>query len=130
MNGTARDDATTASGAAGKVTMTGHTATVDISGANAAQYRLGGDGVINGSGLAADAIQLHADGDDGNDVLIGGAGDDTLLGGPGDDVLIGGPRPGRPRRRPWQQHCPSSRRRPLSAVGAVKSAAPTADSEK
>ena len=48
----------------------------------------------------AGAIQLTAnggDGDDilvggdGNDVLIGGAGNDVLLGGAGDDVLIGGP---------------------------------------
>jgi Ca2+-binding RTX toxin-like protein len=64
--------------------------------ANAAHYQLpinglGGDDVINGSGLAANAIQFHADGGDGNDVLIGGAGEDTLLGGPGDDVLNGGP---------------------------------------
>ena len=42
------------------------------------------------SGLAATAIQLTADGGDGNDVLIGGAGNDTLLGGAGDDILIGG----------------------------------------
>ena len=42
-------------------------------------------------GLAADAIQLLADGGDGNDVLTGGAGADTLLGGAGDDVLNGGP---------------------------------------
>ena len=35
------------------------------------------------------AIQLTADGGDGNDVLIGGDGADTLIGGDGDDVLIG-----------------------------------------
>jgi Ca2+-binding RTX toxin-like protein len=51
---------------------------------------LGGDDVIEASGLAA-GLQLTADGGEGDDVLIGGAGNDTLLGGPGDDVLIGGP---------------------------------------
>ena len=37
-----------------------------------------------------DAIQLTANGGDGDDVLIGSAGNDTLTGGNGDDVLIGG----------------------------------------
>ena len=69
---------------------------MDITGANAAQDQLAidglaGDDVINGSGLAADAIQFHADGGDGNDVINGGAGNDTLLGGAGDDVLNGVP---------------------------------------
>jgi Ca2+-binding RTX toxin-like protein len=52
---------------------------------------LAGDDVIEASGLALGAIQLTADGGDGDDVIIGGAGNDTLLGGAGDDVLIGGP---------------------------------------
>ena len=43
-------------------------------------------------GLAAvGAIELTADGGEGDDILIGGAGNDTLLGGEGDDILIGGP---------------------------------------
>ncbi len=76
--------------------MTGLAATVDIINANPAQDQLainglGGDDVIIGSALAADAIQFHADGGDGNDVINGGAGNDTLLGGAGDDVLNGGP---------------------------------------
>jgi hypothetical protein len=37
------------------------------------------------------AIQLTANGGDGDDILIGGDGNDVLLGGPGDDVLVGGP---------------------------------------
>ena len=37
------------------------------------------------------AMQLTANGGDGNDVLIGSAGNDMLTGGAGDDVLIGGP---------------------------------------
>ena len=67
---------------------------------------LGGDDVITASGLGT-AMQLTADGGDGDDVLIGSAGNDTLLGGAGDDVLIGGPGQdildggtGRQRRHP------------------------------
>ena len=51
----------------------------------------GGDDVIDASGLAADAIQLTANGGDGDDMLIGGEGADLLAGNDGDDVLIGGP---------------------------------------
>jgi Ca2+-binding RTX toxin-like protein len=89
-------DAITAAGRAGSVSVTGLAARVDVTHAQAAQDQLEidaitGDDVIDGSGLAADAIQLRADGGDGNDVLTGGAGADTLLGGAGDDVLNGGP---------------------------------------
>jgi Ca2+-binding RTX toxin-like protein len=96
VNGTDQNDAITASGKTGKVSVTGLTPIVDITNANAAQDQLsvnglGGDDVITGSGLAADAIQFRADGGDGADVLLGGAGNDTLLGGAGDDVLNGGP---------------------------------------
>jgi Ca2+-binding RTX toxin-like protein len=52
---------------------------------------LGGDDVIDASGIGANGPKLILDGGDGADVLIGGAGNDTLLGGAGDDVLIGGP---------------------------------------
>jgi Ca2+-binding RTX toxin-like protein len=52
---------------------------------------LGGDDVLDASGLMATAIRLLADGGDDDDVLTGGDGADTLLGGLGDDVLIGGP---------------------------------------
>jgi Ca2+-binding RTX toxin-like protein len=51
---------------------------------------LGGDDVIQASGLGT-AMQLTANGGDGDDVLIGSPGNDTLTGGAGDDVLIGGP---------------------------------------
>ena len=50
---------------------------------------LGGDDVIEASGLGT-GIQLTANGGDGDDILIGGTGNDTLLGGAGDDVLLGG----------------------------------------
>jgi Ca2+-binding RTX toxin-like protein len=51
---------------------------------------LAGDDVIIGSGLGS-SVPITANGDDGDDVLIGGAGDDSLSGGGGDDVLLGGP---------------------------------------
>ena len=51
---------------------------------------LAGDDVVEGSGLAATAIQLTASGGAGADVLIGGDGNDILFGDGDDDVLIGG----------------------------------------
>jgi Ca2+-binding RTX toxin-like protein len=50
---------------------------------------LGGDDVINALGLGS-AMQLVANGGDGNDVMIGGNGVETLNGEAGDDILIGG----------------------------------------
>jgi Ca2+-binding RTX toxin-like protein len=96
VNGTAHSDVISVAGSGGNVAVTGLPARVHISGAEAANDRLvvqamAGDDVVEASGLAADAIQLTADGGEGADVLIGGAGNDTLLGGTGDDVLIGGP---------------------------------------
>ena len=69
---------------------------MNVTGAEAANDRLtvnalGGDDVVDASGVAAGAIQLTLDGGDGDDILIGGDGNDVLLGGAGDDVLIGGP---------------------------------------
>jgi Ca2+-binding RTX toxin-like protein len=50
---------------------------------------LAGDDIVEASGLGT-AIQLTANGGDGDDVLIGSDGNDVLSGGAGDDVLIGG----------------------------------------
>ncbi|WP_422931535.1 beta strand repeat-containing protein [Singulisphaera sp. PoT] len=96
VNGTNDADQVTVGGNAGLVAVTGLAATVNITGAEAANDRLvvntlGGDDVVVASALSAPAIALTADGGDGNDVLIGGDGNDTLLGGNGDDILIGGP---------------------------------------
>jgi Ca2+-binding RTX toxin-like protein len=96
VNGTAGDDVIQAVGDASGVSVLGLATRVNITGAEAANDRLSisalaGDDVVDASGLAASAIQLTADGGDGDDVLIGGAGNDTLQGGAGDDVLIGGP---------------------------------------
>ena len=50
---------------------------------------LGGDDIVDASGLEAGSIKLKAYGGEGNDTLIGGAGDDYLDGGDGDDHLEG-----------------------------------------
>jgi Ca2+-binding RTX toxin-like protein len=91
IGGTGANDAITAGGTSTGVTVGGLAARVDISGAQLTDDTLeilggGGDDVINGSDLTADAIRFHADGGAGNDVLTGGDGDDTLVGGDGDDV--------------------------------------------
>ncbi|MFL5241142.1 MAG: beta strand repeat-containing protein [Gemmataceae bacterium] len=96
VNGTAGADVITASGDASGVEVQGLSAIVNITGAEAANDRLilnalAGDDVVQASALGANALQLVANGGDGNDVLIGGAGNDALNGGAGDDVLIGGP---------------------------------------
>ena len=95
VNGTNGDDVALITGDASGATVLGLAARINISGSESSNDRLtvnalAGDDVVEASGLAATAIQLTADGGDGDDVLIGGAGNDMLLGGNGDDVLIGG----------------------------------------
>ena len=104
VQGTNGDDVVLVVGDAAGVSVLGLAAQVNITGAEAANDRLtvnalAGDDVVEASGLAAGAIQLTADGGDGDDVLVGGDGNDVLLGGAGDDVLVGGPGHRRPRRR-------------------------------
>ncbi len=96
VNGTNGDDVVVVSGDASGVAVLGLAAQVNISNAEAALDRLvvnalAGDDAVDASGLAANGIQLTADGGDDNDELIGGDGNDTLLGAAGDDVLLGGP---------------------------------------
>ena len=96
VNGTNGDDVALVAGNASGVTVVGLAAQVSIANAEAANDRLtvnalAGDDVVDASALAAGALQLTADGGDGDDVLIGSDGNDVLLGGPGDDVLVGGP---------------------------------------
>ncbi len=90
------DDVSIVVGDASSVSVLGLAAQVNVTGSEPANDRLtinalDGDDVVEASGLSAGAIQLTADGGDGDDVLIGSAGDDVLLGGPDDDVLVGGP---------------------------------------
>ena len=89
------DDVVLAVGDASGVSVLGLATTINITGFEAGLDRivinaLGGEDVIEASGLAAGAIQLTADGGGGNDVLVGGDGNDVLIGGDGDDVLVGG----------------------------------------
>jgi Ca2+-binding RTX toxin-like protein len=93
--GTSDDDVALVVGDATGTTVLGLAAQVNITGAEAANDRLtvnmlAGDDVVEASGLLTGAIQLAADGGDGNDILVGGDGADVLSGGAGDDVLIGG----------------------------------------
>jgi Ca2+-binding RTX toxin-like protein len=96
VNGTDHRDVVRISGSGGSVLVKGLAATVAISGAEVpgdtlAINALGGNDLVDGTRLAADAIVFHADGGTGNDVLLGGDGNDTLEGGDGNDTLIGGP---------------------------------------
>ena len=94
VNGSNSDNVViVAGGPAGVTVFSDAGAVLDVTGAEVQDVLslqlFAGDDVLDGSGVAAGAISLLADGGDGNDVLIGGAGNDTLLGGAGDDVLIG-----------------------------------------
>jgi Ca2+-binding RTX toxin-like protein len=96
VNGTDGRDTIAIGGDAGSADVIGLAARVHISGAEPASdalivNALGGDDLVNASGLSATAIQLTEDGGAGNDILIGGAGADTIRGGDGNDLLIGGP---------------------------------------
>ncbi|MBR0666616.1 calcium-binding protein [Roseomonas hellenica] len=51
---------------------------------------LGGEDVIDASGLGANGPSLVIDGGAGNDLMFGGGGADVVLGGDGDDVVLGG----------------------------------------
>jgi Ca2+-binding RTX toxin-like protein len=96
INATNGDDVVVVVGDGGGVSVLGLSAQINITGFEANLDRIiintrAGDDVVEASGLAAGAIQLTANGGDGDDVLIGSTGDDTLNGEAGDDVLIGGP---------------------------------------
>jgi Ca2+-binding RTX toxin-like protein len=96
ITGTNADDVILVLGDATGVSVLGLSALVNMVGVDAATDRtvinaLAGDDVLEASGLAASAILLTGNGDNGDDILIGGSGPDTLNGGAGDDVLLGGP---------------------------------------
>jgi Ca2+-binding RTX toxin-like protein len=94
INATNGDDLVLVTGADGTISVLGLDTQVDIFHFEAGVDRLiintlGGNDVIEGSGLGA-GLALIADGGDGDDVLVGGDANDTLFGGAGDDVLVGG----------------------------------------
>jgi Ca2+-binding RTX toxin-like protein len=95
-NATNGDDVVVVSGTGPNVQVTGLAARIVLSGAIAGSDRLtvnarAGDDVVDATQLAADSVLLTANGDEGDDVILGGAGADVLNGGDGDDVIIGGP---------------------------------------
>ncbi len=96
ISGTGGNDTVTVGQASGIVAVAGLSATVNISGSEAANDRvtintLAGDDVMDASALAAGFISVTSDGGIDDDILIGSGGADILLGGDGDDVLLGGP---------------------------------------
>ncbi len=96
LDGTEGADVAAVTGANGAVTIHGLAATVTLTGSEPALdvlqiNLLGGDDLLDASGLPEGLINLTVEGGPGNDTLIGSGGSDTLLGGDGDDVLSGGP---------------------------------------
>ena len=92
INATNGNDVISVANNNGLVTVSGLAATVTIANFEATDRLvingLDGDDVITASGLGT-AMQLFANGGNGDDILIGSTGNDTLSGGPGDDILIG-----------------------------------------
>lgn len=93
VNGSAGDDTmqVSPSDTFARVTATGFSAAVDVSGAlTLAVNGLAGNDSISATGnLAALGIPLQFDGGEGNDVINGSNGNDTLIGGPGNDIIDG-----------------------------------------
>jgi Ca2+-binding RTX toxin-like protein len=97
VNGTNTDvgDHIVVTGDAGGVTVTGLQATVNMFFQEAANDRLivnglGGNDLIDATGLKADGIQLTMNGGLGADVFLGSQGDDLINGGDGDDTALMG----------------------------------------
>jgi Ca2+-binding RTX toxin-like protein len=95
VQGTNGEDVTLVLGAGSAATVLGLAAAVNISGAEVANDRLtinalGGDDVIEASGLSAGVIQLTIDAGTGDDIIVGSQNADVLDGGAGNDVLAGG----------------------------------------
>ena len=94
-NATDGDDVVPVTGAGATAQIHGLAALVSVSGIVAGSDRitvnaLAGDDVVDASTLAATSALFTVNGDDGDDVILGGDGDDTLNGGAGDDVILGG----------------------------------------
>jgi Ca2+-binding RTX toxin-like protein len=89
------DDVVTITGQGAQLQVAGLAPLVSITNAEPASDRLtvsalNGDDVVDASEVPAGSMLLTLNGDNGDDVVIGGAGDDILTGGEDDDVLIGG----------------------------------------
>ena len=95
VNATNGADVFGVAGDAGGVTVFGLQAGVNIFFPEAANDRLvlnglGGDDVINATGLEADGIKLTINGGLGNDIMLGSEGDDLINGGDGNDTALMG----------------------------------------
>jgi Ca2+-binding RTX toxin-like protein len=94
VNGTRANDTINVMGQGTTASVVGLSATVTITGSEAANDSLivrgqDGDDVISASTLPAGIIKLTEDGGAGNDRLIGSQGNDLLLGGDGNDFIDG-----------------------------------------
>ena len=88
------DDEVQITGAVGNVAVSGLSALVRIANAEGALdllevKTLGGDDVVDATGLPAAAIKLALDGGEDDDLLRGGQGNDAFAGGSGDDDVDG-----------------------------------------
>jgi Ca2+-binding RTX toxin-like protein len=96
ITGTNANDVIVTSGSAAGITTTGLKATVKVFGSEVANDRLtinalGGDDVVNASGLTAGAVKLTLIGGLGDDLLLGSEDADEIIGNDGDDTaLMGG----------------------------------------
>ena len=93
VNGTGAQDTITVASTGSTVVINGLAAQTIVNGMDAAGDMLtvnglGGDDVINASGLHAGQIGLTINGGAGNDLIIGGAGDDLVTGGTGADAPL------------------------------------------
>jgi Ca2+-binding RTX toxin-like protein len=93
VNGTNNADMIGIASSGSSVVINGLAAKTTVSGTDAALDKLtvnglGGDDVINTSGLHAGQINLTINGGAGNDLIIGSAGDDLVTGGTGADTAL------------------------------------------
>ena len=92
VNATNGDDVVTIASAGNQIVVSGLAAQVTIDHAEAGDMLvingLGGDDVINASGLEAGKIALQVNGGLGDDIVIGSDGNDTVNGGDGDDIAF------------------------------------------
>jgi Ca2+-binding RTX toxin-like protein len=95
VNATQNADTFGATGDAADVTVFGLQARVTISNAEVSQDQLtlnglGGDDLVDASGLRANALQLTLNGGLGADLFLGSEGNDLINGGDGDDLALMG----------------------------------------
>ena len=96
VNGTNLDDAIVAAEVGPEIKVTGlaHTVTIradESPGDELVINALGGDDIVDATGLPEDRMRLLIVGGLGDDVMLGGGGGDTMNGGDGADLMFGGP---------------------------------------